>query len=318
MRGVGYTYFKQRTVMREVRCEGVGLHSGARVSMRLKPAAPDTGIRFRRMDVCDRPVIQANHNRVVDTFLATSIGFDGVVVATIEHLMAALMGRGVDNVLIELDGPEVPIFDGSAAPYLKVLQEAGIREQDVPRRHLRIDRPVLVMDGDAYIRATPSDRFRVRYTIDFPHPLVGRQEHSWSFSEHSFDRDISKARTFGFLKDVEKLQSMGLARGGSLANAVVFDERSVLNQEGFRYSNECVRHKILDFIGDLALAGMPPQGSFEVYKAGHALHSRFLKKLMANPATCSTATSYDAPVQIYPVPAAAAYAGPFSTISKPL
>ena len=306
--------------MQEVWCEGVGLHSGAKVTMRLKPAAPDYGIRFRRMDVCDRPVIPANHTRVVDTFLATSIGFDGVIVATIEHLMAALVGRGVDNVLIELDGPEVPIFDGSAAPYLKFLYEAGIREQDVPKRHLRIDKPVLVMDGDAYIRAMPSDSFRVRYTIDFPHPLVGRQELSWSFTENSFDRDISKARTFGFLKDVEKLQSMGLARGGSLANAVVFDEYNILNQEGFRYSNECVRHKILDLIGDLALAGMPPQGNFEVHKAGHALHNRFLRKLLSQSKSCSTAMSCPAPepARGFPIPAVAGYAGSFTAISKSL
>ncbi|MCE5244360.1 MAG: UDP-3-O-acyl-N-acetylglucosamine deacetylase [Syntrophobacteraceae bacterium] len=315
---MSYTYFNQRTVLNEVKCEGVGLHSGNRVTMRLKPAAPDFGIQFRRMDVCDRPTIPAVHKRVVDTFLATSIGFDGVVVATIEHLMAALMGRGVDNVLIELDGPEVPIFDGSAAHYLRVLNEAGIREQNAPRQHLRIDRNVLVMDGDAYIKATPSDIFRIRYTIDFPHPLVGRQELTWSFSENAFDCEISRARTFGFLKDVEKLQSMGLARGGSLANAVVFDERSVLNQEGFRYANECVRHKILDFIGDLALAGMPPQGSFEVYKAGHALHNRFLKKLLADSKACSAATLHPACVPLYPVPAAAGYAGAFTAISKPL
>lgn len=278
-------FTKQHTIRREVWCEGVGLHSGAKVSLRLKPAPSHFGVRFRRVDICDHPTITAHYHHVVDTLLATSIGFDGVVVSTIEHLMAALVGRGVDNVLVELNGPEVPIFDGSAARYLEVLDEAGLQEQDGFRQYLKVSKPLLVRDGDAYIKASPSERFQVRYAIDFPHPLVGKQELAWPFDSSSFSREIGKARTFGFLRDVQKLQSMGLAQGGSLANAIVFDDDGLLNHGGFRYSDECVRHKILDFVGDLSLAGVPMIGYFEAYKAGHALHNRFLKQLVAKAAS---------------------------------
>lgn len=253
--------------------------------MRLKPAPAYFGVRFRRMDICDHPTIIAHYHHVVDTLLATSIGFDGVVVSTIEHLMAALAGRGVDNVLVELDGPEVPIFDGSAARYIEALDEAGLQEQDAFRQYLKVAKPLLIKEGDAYIKASPSDRFQVRYGIDFPHPMVGKQELSWPFDSSSFGREIAKARTFGFLKDVQKLQSMGLARGGSLANAIVFDDHGLLNHGGFRYRDECVRHKILDFVGDLSLAGVPMIGYFEAYKAGHSLHNRFLKQLIAKAAS---------------------------------
>jgi len=280
-RGLERGYLCQHTIGREVRCGGVGLHSGADVSMKLRPAAPNHGIRFRRTDICDHPTIIATANQVVDTRLATTIGFDGVVVSTIEHLMAALSGIGVDNVLVELDGPEVPIFDGSADAYVRVIEEAGLRRQNAPRRFLKVAKPMLIADGDAYIKATPWAHFVVQYSIDFPHPLVGRQEFSWSFNRTRFGRDIARARTFGFLRDVEHLQSRGLARGGSLANAMVFDDHRLLNHEGFRYSDECVRHKVLDFVGDLALAGRPLLGRFEVHKAGHALHNRFLKHLLA-------------------------------------
>lgn len=194
--------------------------------------------------------------------------------------MAALYGCGVDNVLVELNGPEAPIFDGSAGPYVKLIQRACVVEQDGPRRYLSIREPVVVKDGDSSIVATPCDHFQVHYEIEFPHPRVGKQEYSWELKNGSFGREIAKARTFGFLKDVLRLQQMGLIRGGSLSNAVVFDENEVLNVNGFRYSDECVRHKILDFIGDLALTGVPVLGKFEVRKAGHTLHSRFLTKLM--------------------------------------
>lgn len=274
---------KQHTICQEVWCNGVGLHSGLKVSLRLKPAPVDHGIRFRRVDIPETPTISAHYNHVVNTFQATTIGFDGVVVSTIEHLMAALYGCGVDNALVEVDGPEVPIFDGSAAPYVKLLKRATVREQSAARNFLTIQQPVTVMDGDSFIKATPSDEFKVRYVIDFPHPLVGTQELSWSLENGSFGQDIAKARTFGFLKDVRKLQTMGLIQGGSLANAVVFSDRDLLNVGGFRYSDECVRHKILDFIGDLALTGMPVLGYFEIRKAGHGLHSRFLKQVMTKP-----------------------------------
>jgi UDP-3-O-[3-hydroxymyristoyl] N-acetylglucosamine deacetylase len=273
----------QNTLAEETLFQGVGLHSGAKISVRLKPARPDSGILFRRVDLPGHPVIAARYHHVVDTRLATTIGSEGVQVSTIEHLMAAFWGAGVDNALVELDGSEVPILDGSAAPYLKVLGRAGISAQAVPRRVLRVERTVLVRDGDAYIKVTPAHRFSVSYRIDFPHPLVGMQEFFYEYSQASFHREIAHARTFGFLKDVEKLQSMGLARGGSLDNALVFDDYTVLNQDGFRYSNECVRHKVLDLLGDLSLAGMPLIGSFEVHKAGHSLHNRLLREIFNRP-----------------------------------
>lgn len=267
--------------------------------MKLKPASPGSGVRFRRMDLRDRPVVPAHHSHIVDTFLATTIGHNGVVVSTVEHLMAALVGFGVDNVMVELDGPEVPILDGSAAPFIEVLREAGLKEQNAPRKCLTLAKPVQVRDGDAYIKASPSRHFHVRYTIDFPHPMVGRQELSWSFDESAFAQDIAKARTFGFLKDVQKLQSLGLAQGGSLANAIVFDDRGMLNKDGFRYEDECVRHKVLDFIGDLALAGVPVRGSFEVRKAGHALHNSFLKQLTHNQGTFAIQSAAYVPVPFF-------------------
>lgn len=311
-------FIKQHTIRREVWCEGVGLHSGAKISMRLKPAPANSGVRFRRMDICEHPTIIAHYHHVVDTLLATSIGFDGVVVSTVEHLMAALLGRGVDNVLVELNGPEVPIFDGSAARYVEILDEAGLREQDVFRQYLKVTKPFIIKDGDAYIKAAPSERFQVRYSIDFPHPMVGKQELSWPFDHSSFGREIAKARTFGFLRDVEKLQSMGLALGGSLANAIVFDERGLLNNGGFRYCDECVRHKILDFVGDLSLAGVPLIGYFEAYKAGHTLHNRFLKQLVANAATFSVLGEQRAPSPFFGSKTLPGFAEHFPSALKPL
>jgi UDP-3-O-[3-hydroxymyristoyl] N-acetylglucosamine deacetylase len=300
---MSYVQFRQHTIGEEVCCRGVGLHSGKRVSMRLKPAPKGHGIRFRRIDIPDQPTIPADYLHVVSTCQATTIGFDGVVVSTIEHLMAAFFGSGIDNALIELDGPEVPIFDGSAATYLKLLKKAGAREQQAARKYLSIERPVLIKEGDSFIKASPSDRFQVRYVIEYPHPLIGKQELSWSFDSGSFRDDIARARTFGFLKDVRRLQNMGLARGGSLANAVIFGGDTLLNVDGFRYADECVRHKILDLMGDLALTGMFVLGSFEVRKAGHGLHSRFLKHLMAGP---DRAAPRPAPIPAAYVPAAAA------------
>jgi UDP-3-O-[3-hydroxymyristoyl] N-acetylglucosamine deacetylase len=279
--GYGHVlHFKQHTIGQSVWCSGVGLHSGLKVAMVLKPAPPDHGIRFRRTDLPESPTICAHYNNVIDTFQATTIGSAGIAVSTVEHLMAALYGCGVDNVLVELNGPEAPIFDGSAAPYVKLIQKATIREQNGARRYLAIREPVVVKDGDSCIIATPADQFQVHYEIEFPHPRVGKQEYSWELKNGSFGNEIAKARTFGFLKDVLRLQQLGLIRGGSLSHAVVFDDTEVLNVNGFRYSDECVRHKILDFIGDLALTGLPVLGRFEVRKAGHTLHSRFLAELM--------------------------------------
>jgi UDP-3-O-[3-hydroxymyristoyl] N-acetylglucosamine deacetylase len=258
------------------------------------------GVRFRRMDLGHHPAVVAQAHHVVNTSLATSIGSNGTTVSTIEHLMAALYVSSVDNVLVELDGPEVPIFDGSAAPFLDILKEAGLKEQSAPRQCIVITKPVLLREGEAFVKATPANHFQVRYTIDFPHPLVGKQTLLWSFNAATFGREIARARTFGFLKDVERLQSLGLAQGGSLANAVVFDDFRVLNQDGFRYVDECVRHKILDFMGDLALAGRPMIGCFEVHKAGHALHTAFIKKLVSLPGYHSLSTPTCPPASFFP------------------
>lgn len=276
-----HSHFRQHTIRNEVWCSGVGLHSGRKVSLRLKPAEEGHGIRFCRTDVCSSPTIPADHSHIVNTFQATTIGFGGVVVSTIEHLAAALYASGVDNVLAEVDGPEVPIFDGSAAPFLKMIERAGVRQLDAVRSFLAIEKPIIIQDGDSYIKASPCEQLRVRYLIDFPHPMIGKQELSWALDNGSFGREIAKARTFGFLKDVRRLQTMGLIQGGSLYNAVVFGEEDLLNAGGFRYSDECVRHKILDFIGDLALTGMRVLGDFEVRKAGHGLHSRLLNRIMS-------------------------------------
>jgi UDP-3-O-[3-hydroxymyristoyl] N-acetylglucosamine deacetylase len=275
----------QNTLGREVHFEGVGLHSGARIAVRLKPARPNSGIHFKRMDIPGQPTIAARYHHVVDTRLATTIGNNGILVSTIEHLMAAFWGAGIDNALVEIDGSEVPILDGSAAPYLEILKQGGLGMQASPRRYLRVQRTIMVREGDAYIKAMPADHFSVTYSIDFPHPLVGKQEYFYGCGRTSFGREIAQARTFGFLRDVEKLQSMGLARGGSLENALVFDDYRILNRDGFRYSDECVRHKILDFMGDLSLAGMSLAGRFEVFKAGHSLHNRFLRELFNRPSS---------------------------------
>ncbi len=274
------TYLKQHTIGQSVWCSGVGLHSGLKVALVLNPAPAGHGIRFLRKDIPGSPSISAHYNNIVNSFQATTIGSSGVVVSTIEHLMAALYGCGVDNVLVELNGPEAPIFDGSAAPYVKMIRKALLAEQDEVRNYLTITKPLTVAKGDSFIIATPSDQFQVRCLIDYPHPRVGKQEYSWALKNGSFGREIAKARTFGFLKDVGKLREMGLIRGGSLCNALVFDDREMLNVDGLRYADECVRHKILDFIGDLALTGLPVLGRFEIRKAGHALHNCFLNELM--------------------------------------
>lgn len=310
------TFSYQNTLSREAHCDGVGLHSGSKVRMVLKPAAPNYGIRFRRMDLSGHPTVSARFHQVVDTRLATSLGANGVLVSTVEHLMAALAGFSIDNALIELDGPELPILDGSAAPFLRVLQDAGLRAQGALRKYLNVQRPILIREGDAFIKAYPSNDFRVRYSIDFPHPLVGKQEYTFSLSASAFNKEIAKARTFGFLKDVQRLQSMGLARGGSLDNALVFDDFGVLNRDGFRFADECVRHKILDFLGDLALAGMPIKGYFEVHKAGHSLHNQFLRELTNRPTCYDIHAAPAIPAPLFTPPAVPAFVDCLQPIAK--
>lgn len=284
--------------------------------MKVKPAPANFGVRFRRMDLPHHPVVAAQSSCVVDTLLATTIGSNGAVISTIEHFMAALYAKSIDNVLVELDGPEVPILDGSAAPFFDLLTDAGRKQLKAPRHCLLITRPMFLREGQSYIKAMPSNQFYVRYQIDFPHPLVGKQEFLWTFGEASFGREIARARTFGFLKDVERLQSQGLALGGSLANAVVFDDYRLLNQDGFRYSDECVRHKLLDFIGDLFLLGMPLIGAFEVHKAGHSLHCKFLKQLTAQTSHHLVSAVSTMPAVLYRQPPVPPFAEHISPLSK--
>jgi UDP-3-O-[3-hydroxymyristoyl] N-acetylglucosamine deacetylase len=280
---MAYTSFNQRTLLHPVRCQGVGLHSGAPVNLALLPAPVNHGIHFVRTDT-PRPVsIPALTEYVVDTSLATTLGREGVKVSTVEHLMSALAGMGLDNVRVELDGPEVPIMDGSAAPFASLIAEAGVRDQEEPRRLLVIKKTVTVTDGDKEASLSPSRNFRISCTVDFKHPLITEQSFELEFSDRCFAREISRARTFCFRRDVEMLQKMGLARGGSLDNAIVVDEFSILNPDGLRFPDEFVRHKILDAIGDISLFGRPVVGHLKAFKTGHALNQKLVKAVLADP-----------------------------------
>jgi UDP-3-O-[3-hydroxymyristoyl] N-acetylglucosamine deacetylase len=274
--------FNQRTIEESVSTRGVGLHSGAQVTLTLRPAPPDHGIVFHRVDIPGSSSIPATAAQVVDTSFATTLGKDGIRVGTVEHLLAALSGLGIDNLRIELDGPEVPILDGSAGPFVYLVNSAGVRVQDAPKSFLVIKRPVFLREGDKEASLGPSNRLRIDCAIDFHHPLVPGQSLSLDFSGRSFSRELARARTFGFLRDVERLKAAGLARGGSLENAIVVDEFSVLNPEGLRYPDEFVRHKALDALGDLALFGHPVIGHLRVSKSGHALHHRLVARVLAD------------------------------------
>ncbi len=272
--------YKQRTLNREVHCTGIGLHTGAKVKINLKPAPGDTGVKFIRTDLAGHPVIDARFDNVFDTTLATTIGLNGCRVATIEHLMAAFFGLGIDNAIVELDGPEVPIMDGSAAPFIFLIKSVGVREQKVPKRFIVIKKPFKVDDGTRSVHIYPFKELKISYMIDFQHPLLRNQEYEMTFSGREFSREISRARTFGFLKDVQTLKENGLAQGGSLDNAVVIDDFRILNEDGLRFDDEFVRHKILDFIGDLSIVGAPVIGHFVVKKSGHYLNQYMLRGLM--------------------------------------
>ena len=272
--------YRQRTIRDETSCTGIGLHSGHPVSLTIKPAPTDSGITFTRMDVPSRPSISATFENVVDTRLSTTLGSKGFRVSTVEHLMAAFFGLGIDNARVELDGPEVPIMDGSAGPFVFLLRSAGIREQRSPKRFVVIKRPLEIRDGGRSVRINPSKDLKISYAIDFNHPLLRDQAFELCFSGKDFVKEISRARTFGFLRDIQTLRENGLALGGSLDNAIVVDDFRILNEDGLRYKDEFVRHKILDFIGDLAILGCPVIGHFVVKKSGHALNHRLLKKLI--------------------------------------
>ncbi len=283
----------QRTLKSAINCTGIGLHGGLKVNMTLRPAAIDSGIRFHRVDVRDRDnVIPALHDRVTDSILCTTVGNDAdLKVATIEHLMAALAGLGVDNVDIELDGPEVPIMDGSSEPFVFLLECAGIVEQAAPRRRIRILKPVEVRQGEAACSLTPSNGFSVGFEIEFDSSAIGRKDGFFDLHNGAFKREISRARTFGFERDIHKLWELGLARGGSLENAVVIGtDDVVLNDGGLRYEDEFVRHKILDSVGDLYLAGAPLLAHFQGSRSGHALNHALLRELFADASAWSWST----------------------------
>jgi len=273
----------QKTLAQPLNFSGIGLHSGRRVEVTLYPAAANQGLRFIRTDLPGRPQIRAHYSRVVDTTRATSLGENGTTLATVEHLLAALGGLGVDNALIEVQGPELPIMDGSAAPFARLIAAAGLRALAWPRAYLMVRDTVELRQGEQWMRVRPGVP-RITYTIDFDHPLIRRQRYSVPLRPESFQSEIAAARTFGFLKEVQYLQERGLALGGSLDNAVVLDDREVLNPGGLRFPEECVRHKILDAVGDLALLGLPLLGHLEVGRGSHELHYSFLQLLMSRQA----------------------------------
>ena len=275
---------RQRTLKSVVKATGVGLHSGVKVSLILRPAQADTGVVFRRVDLA-RPVdLRADPFGVGDTRLASCLERDGIKVATVEHLMSALAGLGIDNIYVDVDAAEMPIMDGSAAPFVFLLQSAGIEEQGAAKKFLRVKKPVEVRDGDKWARLSPYDGFSLEFSIAFNHPAVDRSATSArvDFADQSYLREVARARTFGFMQDVESLRDQGLALGGSLENAIVMDEYRVLNSEGLRYADEFVKHKILDAIGDLYLAGHPLLGAFSAHKSGHALNNALLRALLAD------------------------------------
>ena len=273
---------KQRTLKTSVHATGVGLHSGIKVEMTLRPAAPNSGIVFRRIDLDPPAELKADPYLVTDTRLCSMLESGAAKVSTVEHLMSALAGLGIDNLIVDLTGPEIPIMDGSSAPFVYLLQSAGIIEQDAAKQYVRILKPIEVRDGDKWARFVPHNGFKVEFTIDFKHPVFEKSGKTVSidFADNAYTKEVSRARTFGFMHEVEALRNNGLALGGSLDNAIVMDEYRVLNQDGLRYDDEFVKHKVLDAIGDLYLLGHPVIGAFEAYKSGHALNNMLLRELL--------------------------------------
>jgi UDP-3-O-[3-hydroxymyristoyl] N-acetylglucosamine deacetylase len=303
---------RQRTLKTLIRATGVGLHSGEKVTLTLRPAAPDTGVVFRRVDLPTPVDLRADPYLVGDTRLASCLESGGVKIGTVEHLMSALAGLGIDNVYVDVDAPELPIMDGSAAPFVYLLQSAGIEEQPAAKKFVRVKKAIEVRDGDKWAKLEPYEGFRLSFSIVFQHPVMQRSGASVTvdFAESSYVREVARARTFGFMQDVETMQSMGLALGGSLDNAIVMDEYRVLNQDGLRLPDEFVRHKVLDAVGDLYLLGHPLLAAFSAHKSGHALNNLLLRALLADRSAWETAIfAADEPVpprvaQIYDFQAA--------------
>jgi len=287
---------RQRTLKNTIRATGVGLHSGKKVYLTLKPAPIDTGIVFCRTDLDPVVEIPARAENVGETTVSTTLVKDGVKVATVEHLLAAMAGLGIDNAYVEVSAEEVPIMDGSAGPFVFLIQSAGIEEQASPKKFIRIKKEVTVSDGDKTATFVPFNGFKVSFTIDFDHPAFkGRsQETSVDFSSTSFVKEVSRARTFGFMRDIEQLRAMNLALGGSVDNAIVVDEFKVLNEDGLRYEDEFVKHKVLDAIGDLYLLGNSLIGEFKGHKSGHDLNNKLLRALIAQADAWEVETFNDA------------------------
>ncbi|MFN3985260.1 MAG: UDP-3-O-acyl-N-acetylglucosamine deacetylase [Rhodocyclaceae bacterium] len=290
---------KQRTLKNLVKTTGVGLHGGKKVELVLRPAAPDTGIVFHRTDLDPVVSLPANPYSVCDTRMCSGLqSADGVKVGTVEHLMSALAGLGIDNLHVDVDAPEIPILDGSSSPFVFLLRSAGIVEQAAPKRFLRVRKAVEYRDGDKWVRLEPYDGFRLTFSIVFNHPAIDSTSTRVviDFAASSYERDVSRARTFGFMQDVEFMRANGLALGGSLDNAIVMDEYRVLNSDGLRYPDEFVKHKVLDAIGDLYLCGHPLLASYTAHKAGHAMNNEVLRALLEDESAWEI-VSFDEPAR---------------------
>jgi len=274
-------HFKQRTIAAPVNCSGVGIHSGKKVNVTIKPAPCNHGIKFIRTDLLDCPGISAHFNMVVDTSLATVIGYEGFIVSTIEHLMAGFAGLSIDNALVEIDAYEMPIMDGSAGPFTSLIKSAGIQHQDAPRYFFVVKEPIEIEKDEKMVGIYPCSSYKITCTIEYDHPLIKTQSYSVDVSDDVFEREISRARTFGFVHEYEYLKQHGLARGVSLENVVAIGSEDVVNEGGLRYEDEFVRHKILDCIGDFSLLGMPILGHVIAKKSGHAFNHALLKKFFA-------------------------------------
>ena len=301
---------RQRTLRNVIRATGVGIHTGEKVYMTLRPAAVDAGIVFRRVDLPQAVEIRARPESVGDTSLSTTLAREGVRVATVEHLLSAMAGLGIDNAYVDLSAAEVPIMDGSAGPFVFLLQSAGIEEQNAAKRFIRIKKSVVVRDGDKWARFDPFDGFKVGFSIDFDHPIFTRKSSTAEidFSTTSFVKEVSRARTFGFMRDIEMLRERNLVLGGSMDNAIVLDDYRVLNEDGLRYEDEFVKHKILDAIGDLYLLGHSLVGAFYGHKSGHSLNNKLLRTLVADKTAWEEVTFTD------PAQAPISYAHPAQAV----
>lgn len=275
----------QQTLKNIIEFRGVGLHTGREVNARIVPSCGDSGITFFRRDLPGAPAIRAVSSNVISTSYATTLGSRGATVSTIEHLMAAFYGMGVDNAIVELDGPEVPILDGSATGFVGMIESAGLVQLSSPRRYMVVKKPIKVIEDDKYIFLLPSDGsgLSINYSIDFAHPFLAKQSFSRPFSRDVFRKELGSARTFGFLKDVEMMRANGLAKGGSLENAIVISDTEILNEGGLRYPDEFVRHKVLDLMGDIALVGAPLIGNIVAYRSGHALNHKLAQEIWRKP-----------------------------------